>query len=791
MGAETERLRRTDLRLVPVAAACWTAAAWGVVNPAHAGTAAAILWAVVAAVVVALVLSHAGRFTRSRAGAALVLAAVALAGAAAALSAVGVAEPARTAAGSLPAGGGRSVVVEATVTGSSSRTAAGGVLFDADARSIRIGPETHTLRVPVKVLLSKTIPVGLGDTIMVRGTVRPTGPGERPVFIVFGDGDARLTGHATGALQIASVLRRGLVTATGGLPQPGAGLIPGLAVGDTTAVTAELDADMKASSLTHLTAVSGANCAVVVGIAFGLAALCGARRIIRVGCGLAALAGFVVLVTPEPSVVRAAMMAAIAMLALLLGRARLGIALLLLAVVVALLADPWLAMSVGFALSAAATGALLVLARPLAAGLARWMPRTLAFALSVPLSAQLVCGPLLVLLTPTIPVFGVVANLLAEPAAPAATVLGLAACLALPLPVLQAGLTALTWVPAAWIAATARLFAQLPGHGLPWFGGVAGAAALALLSAGIVWLLVPAVPGRTARRIRAAVAAGVAIALGVWGGFATLGGVAAPLTVPRDWSVALCDVGQGDAILLRSQGRIALIDTGPDPEPLATCLHRFGISRIDLLVLTHYDHDHVGGVEAVRGRADVVLHGPPDSPRADRLLRELAASGADVVDAAAGMRGPLGAASWTVLWPLRDGKAYPPGNESCVVLDIRGPGMPTGLFLGDTDEVAQAAILRTGGLRPPYEVVKVAHHGSADQDPPLYAALRAPVALISVGAGNDYGHPRAPTLQFLAADRADIHRTDQEGIVTVTETSAGPALWHEHDRTAPQLTPGR
>jgi competence protein ComEC len=173
------------------------------------------------------------------------------------------------------------------------------------------------------------------------------------------------------------------------------------------------------------------------------------------------------------------------------------------------------------------------------------------------------------------------------------------------------------------------------------------------------------------------------------------------------------------------------------------------------------------------------------------MLRGLASSGAELVDASAGMRGPLGAAVWTVLWPLSDSKAYPPGNKSSVVLDVRGPGMPTGVFLGDTDAEVQAAILRTGGLRPPYELVKVAHHGSADEEPRLYAALRAPIALISVGAGNDYGHPRAPTLQFLAADGADIHRTDLEGIVAVAETDSGPAIWHEHDRTASPLMPGR
>jgi competence protein ComEC len=464
---------------------------------------------------------------------------------------------------------------------------------------------------------------------------------------------------------------------------------------------------------------------------------------------------------------------------------------LLLAIVVSLILDPWLACSLGFALSVAATGALLVLARPLAAGLARFMPRTLALALSIPLAAQLVCGPLLVLINPTVPVWGVVANMLAEPAAPVATLLGLATCIALPGPVLQAGFAALTWVPAAWIAETAHLFGTLPGHGMPWLTGLAGAVMMALLGAGVVWLAVPAAPGRAARRLRVGVAAAVSIGLGVWGGFAALDGPAAPLTVPHDWSVAMCDVGQGDGILLRSAGRVALIDTGPEDAALSRCLTRFGITRLDLLVLTHYDKDHAGAADSLIGRTDVLMHGPVDKPSSAALLSRFEASGAQLVEASAGMRGALGDASWTVLWPQAGSKAYPPGNESCVVLDVRGPRMPAGAYLCDTDKTVQAAILRSGVLQPPYDIVKVAHHGSADQDPDLYAALRAPVAFISVGAGNDYGHPRAPTLEVLAAYGADIHRTDLEGYLTATQVDGRIALWHQHVATAPSSGPGR
>ena len=340
-------------------------------------------------------------------------------------------------------------------------------------------------------------------------------------------------------------------------------------------MTPELDAAMKESSLSHLTAVSGANCAIVVGLAFGAVAAVGGSRRARVAGGVVALIGFVLLVTPEPSVVRAAAMALIAMLGVLLGRTGAGIAVLCLAVTVLLVADPWLSGSLGFALSAVATGSLLLWARPLATGLARRMPRAMALALSVPLAAQLACGPLLVIITPTVPLYGVIANLLAAPAAPIATIVGLAACLTAPLPWVQSGLTAIAWLPAAWIAGTAQTVSSLPGDQVPWLEGWTGVAALAAVSVAIgAVIVVPRLrrAGRasTPQRVRAAAVLLLAVVAGVLAGGAALASVAGRWTLPAEWSILACDVGQGDAVLLRSAGAVALIDTGPDPEPLDT-----------------------------------------------------------------------------------------------------------------------------------------------------------------------------------------------------------------------------
>jgi competence protein ComEC len=772
------------LRLVPVAGAAWVVAATVTLAPGAAGATALGLWA---AALGCLVWS-AGRGRRRvpatrRRGHGPVVVVLALCAAAAAASHVAAAQPARQDAAELEVTAGRAVEVEATVVGKVERRADGALAFDAIASRIDTGPRSHPVRMEVVVRVDpKDVAdrraLDVGAAISARGTAAESRPGERAVLVIRATRGLEVTARATGPAAVASGLRQGLVAVASGLPGGGAGLVPGLAVGDTSAVSAELDAAMKESSLAHLTAVSGANCALVVGLVYAAAALIGLRRPTRVACGLAALVGFVLLVTPEPSVVRAGVMAAIAMLGVLLGRPGAGMAILALAVAVLLVADPWLAGSLGFALSAAATASLLLFARPLADGLTRFLPRILALALAVPTAAQLACGPLLVLIAPQVPLFGVLANLLAAPAAPLATTLGLAACLAAPVPVLQEGLAALAWLPASWIAATAMTVSEVPGGLLPWGEGWPGA--LSLAAVGLAAGVVVALGGGSARRRRLRVVSALLVTttIGVLGGQGLLGSAAGRWTLPASWSILACDVGQGDAVLMRSAGAVALVDTGPEPEALDTCLARAGIDRIDLLVLTHFDLDHVGGIPSVIGRARTVVHGPAD-PEGARILAQLEAAGAQLFEASAGLTGRLGDARWRVLWPLAGSRAFPVGNDTSAVLDVRGGGIPPTLLLGDLAASPQRALRASGTLDAPYAVVKVAHHGSADQDAGLYRSAEPSFALVTVGADNDYGHPRAEILETLSAAGARIARTDSEGMIALWPTTGGIAIWRE------------
>lgn len=771
--------RATSLRLIPVAAAAWAFAALAILVPASAAAVALGLWAVVGAATAGVLRCRVAGRRR-----ALVVVVLALAGAAASVSHVALLQPARAHVEQLAVDGGRAVAVQAEVIGKVERRADGSLAFDARATSLERGSAGVAVSVDVVMRVEPDdvehrASLDVGAVVQARGTAQLARPGERAVIVLWASRGVEVVRPPAGLSALTAGLRRGLVEAVDGLPGAGAGLVPGLAVGDTSAVSPALDADMKASSLSHLTAVSGANCALVVGIAFAVSAVFGASRGLRVAVGLVALVGFVALVTPEPSVVRAAAMAAIAMLAVLLGRAGAGRALLCVAITALLVVDPWLAASLGFALSVAATGSLLVFARPLATGLSRVLPRALALALAVPLAAQLACGPLLVLIAPTVPVYGVVANLVAAPAAPAATVLGLAACLAAPLPWLQSGLAAIAWLPASWIAGTATTMAGLPAGQLPWLEGMPGAVSLAIVGAAVAAAI--ALPRRGTRRLRVVRGGSlllVAVVVGAALGAGALSSVAGRWTLPGPWAVLACDVGQGDAVLLRSAGAVALVDTGPAPEPLAACLSRAGISHIDLLVLTHYDLDHVGGRAAVRGMVGTVLHGPAAADDR-RVISELEAAGADAMQASTGMSGVLGGARWRVLWPPPASRAFAGGNDASVVLDVRGGGIPPIVLLGDLSASPQRSLEASGALEPPYVIVKVAHHGSADQDAALYAAIQPTVAVITVGAGNDYGHPRDETLDILAGLGARIWRTDRDGIVCLWASGDTVSVWRD------------
>ncbi|PJJ72004.1 competence protein ComEC [Diaminobutyricimonas aerilata] len=620
--------------------------------------------------------------------------------------------------------------------------------------------------------------------VMLEGRVRVERavPGDRAAFLLFADGKLSERAAAAPVVGGADALRAAFTTLASSLPGDGGTLLPGLAIGDTSRLDPTLDAAMTAASLGHLTAVSGANCAVVVGLVLAAARACGAPRGVRSAAAVVVLGGFVVLVTPQPSVLRASVMCAAVLLAGWSGRSSRGVPVLALAVLVLVLADPWIAREYGFVLSVLATAALLVLAPPLAERLARVVPRGVALVLAVPISAQLVCQPVVVLLEPSVAVYSVPANLLAGPAAPLATVCGLLACVLHPLvPPIATLLASVAWAPSAWIAAVARFFATAPGSQLPWFEGWVGVGVLTAitLAAGVVVFA----RGRSRRVAGVALVLVTALAIGSLVGDPLV----RRMRLPGDWQYGACDVGQGDATLIRDGPAVAVVDVGEDPDRVARCLDTLGIARVSLLVLTHFDRDHVAGADALIGRVDRVLAGPPDTAEDVALLDRFASAGARVDPVVRGEEGTLGRLHWRVLWPSPR-RAVEPGNAASVVLHV-GPGRAcpsclSALLLGDLGEEEQDGLLRLGAV-PAVDVVKVAHHGSRDQSPALYDAASARLALIGVGADNGYGHPTEELLALLAGDATAITRTDRDGLVLVSPGHSGIAVWRERDGASP------
>ncbi|MEV0633700.1 ComEC/Rec2 family competence protein [Streptomyces sp. NPDC050619] len=607
------------------------------------------------------------------------------------------------------------------------------------------------------------------------------------VLRVRGRAAPEVVGEPSAPQRFAGRLRAGLREATDGLSADARALLPGLVVGDTARITPELDEAFKETDLAHTLAVSGSNLTIILALLVGppgLAQLVERRGLApRLGISLRTTAllgggltlGFVVVCRPDPSVLRAAACGAVALLALATGRRRSLIPALATAVLLLVLYDPWLARSYGFLLSVLATGALLTIAPRWSVALRRRrVPPRLAEALAAAAAAQALCAPVVAVLSARVSLVAVPCNLLAEFAIAPATVLGFAALAAAPMamPVAKALAWGASW-PAEWIAGIARTGAALPGGGVDWPDTWAGAALLCLVT--VVVLLV-------GRRLL-----GHPWLCGACGLLLLLVVVQPPPLTrvitgwpPPGWRLAMCDVGQGDAtVLAAGDGTGVVVDAGPDPMLVDHCLSALGITRIPLVVLTHFHADHVAGLPGVlRGRAVGAIETTGFSEPADQaefVRREAAARGIPVTRAVAGEQRRTGALAWEVLWPPPRPAPEPEGpNDASVALLVRSGGLRF-LLLGDLEPPAQQGLLRSaaGARLGGVDVLKVAHHGSAYQDPELIRRAAPRLALISCGADNPYGHPAPGTVAALRAGGAAVLRTDRDGALAVAGGGEG------------------
>jgi competence protein ComEC len=585
----------------------------------------------------------------------------------------------------------------------------------------------------------------------------------RGVALVLHGSRWELVGRRSGLGGLADRLRSHLEeTIAPGLGGERRAVLAGVVLGADEGLTQELRDAFRASGLYHLLAVSGQNVAFIAFGVLGAAWLAGVPRWLGEIAVLAAIGGYVLAVGWQPSVVRAGVAGAVASLAWLAARPRDRWYILLLGAVVLLAWNPYSLLEPGFQLSFAAVAAIFTAVPRLQRALEGYpLPRKAATVVAVAAACGVITAPILWLHFGAVPVYSVPANALGAPVV--APLLGLGLTASAVEPLLPGAAVALGWVNgwfAAYLAACARLVGGLPGAQVTSGRALAALAGLAVV-AGVATRLDPG-----ARRRLLAAAALAALVGGAWS--------YAPRTSappPEGLRITFLDVGQGDATLVQVPQGAVLIDQGPPEARVADRLLGLGVRRLALLVITHPSRDNIGGAEEVirRLRVDLVLHPalPFDDPFGRPALAEARRRGIPVRVARAGRRYALGALRLAVLWPPDGTRRSDDPNDHATVL-LASYRSVDALLPADAESNVTLP-LRLG----PVEVLKVGHHGSSDPRlPQLIGELRPTVAVISVGAGNTYGHPAPSTLAALSRTR--VYRTDRHGQVILE--SDGRAL---------------
>ena len=662
---------------------------------------------------------------------------------------------------------GRAALAHVEVTGPSRRSE---FAVRVPVRVLRLGTLALDERSQLELPPERAPPQG-AILELAAEVVRPRGPDEddsfdeaaylrrQGVHVVLRAGSFRIVGRRGGLGGVADRLRRVVAGSMApGLEGERRAVVAGVVLGEDEGLDPELRDSFRASGLYHLLAVSGQNVAYVVLGTILAAWAAGLPRWTGEVCALGSLSAYVLAVGWQPSVVRAGIAGALASLAWLASRPRDRWYFLLVGAAVLLAWNPYGLLEPGFQLSFSAVAAIFLLVPWIERRLEGYpVPRVLAEGVAVSAACGAVTAPVLWLQFGAISVYAIVANALAAPVV--APLFGLALGAAAIGSLLPDAAFALGWLN-GWLAAYLAWCARAVG-GLP-YAQVTSARALAGLGAGLLTALV-LVRLRPPRGRRAALVIVLVASLVV----AWRSAPEHPLPPPTGLRLTVLDVGQGDSILLQVPEGAILVDDGPPEAHVADQLRRLGVDRLAAMVLTHPHRDHVGGAPEVLEELEVGFVLDPLQPTSSfdehEARKEARLHGVPIVPARVGESYHLGRLHVRVLWP--DGPGLldeDPHAHGVVLLVSYGP--VDALLTGDSE----GAI--TVPLRPPdVEILKVAHHGSADPElSELLELTRPEIALVSVGAHNDYGHPAPSTLTALAREPGlALYRTDRDGRITV------------------------
>ncbi len=569
-------------------------------------------------------------------------------------------------------------------------------------------------------------------------------------------------GWATGVRGYLAPLRVRMLEVLSDVEGAGGDLLAGVLLGYRERIRGTAtEADFRATGLSHLLAVSGTHLAVVVWLAAGLARGAGQGRRTRVVATVVTALAYCAFTGMHVSTVRAAVMVVLSAGVSLLGRRGDSLAALACSAAGIVLCDPSQAFSVGLMLSICAVAGLVVFAPLATSWISSAIPRPawLAGGIGVAGVAHCATAPLVAVVFGEVSSVGPIANLVAVPLMTVALWLGvMGACVSL----VWKGAGLLVLGTSAKILDLIAFFAghiaNLPGAVMatPNASAAVGLGAVVVLFA--CWAAWPSPGSRTQARMVASMALGAVLLPLV------------PLSPHIEAEIVVLDVGQGDAIIVRDSGGAVLVDAGEDPAVLRAALQRNHIVAIDAVILTHLHADHIGGLDGVRGTARVgqvytsVVALPQLTPSILESAQRISGRAPEPLSAGDELR--FGGFEMTVLWPDERSSATGDENDESIVLKVERDGF-TALLTGDAEERVYAQLDRYG-LLDRVDMLKVPHHGSSGVvgDAELMR-LRPLVSVVSVGKGNDFGHPVPATVNALQRAGSRVLRTDLSGDIHV------------------------
>lgn len=542
-------------------------------------------------------------------------------------------------------------------------------------------------------------------------------------------------------------------------PEDAAPFALAVLLGDTSGLTYGVDTALKVSGIRHVVAVSGLHVSILFTL---LGAVTLRRRYVMALVGLPLLGLFAAVAGFTPSVCRACLMSGLMLLAMVTGREYDGPTALAFGVLVILLMNPLAAASVSLQLSVASVAGIFLFSP----GIGKWLTarleagkehpwkrrlgRFVSGSVSVSLSAMILTTPLCAWYFGSVSLVGPLTNLLTLWAVSLAFYGTVGVCLLYG--VWAAGAAAagkiVAWI-IRYVLTVARVLSRVPvaavytcsGYITGWLVLVYGLLAVFRL-------------GNSRQVGKLTCCAGLALCMALMASWAE------PLTTQARLTVL--DVGQGQCLLLQSQGKTFLVDCGGDTDReaadrAAEQLLSQGIRRLDAVIVTHLDRDHAGGVELLLSRVDtrvLVLPPEPGTPETATEAEVIYAGEELVMDWEAGQ--------------IRIFPATFPGNTNekslCLLFDTEKCVI---LITGDRDGFGERSLLRSWDI-PEVDVLVAGHHGSKNATcQELLQAVKPEIVCISVGKDNAYGHPAPELLQRLEDFGCAVYRTDRQGTITI------------------------